>query len=59
MFERVFILGKTIPVGWLRNAGNKASLSPALAGTWAELGNNRDSWKYYEVKHGIVGGNQS
>ena len=26
-------------VGWLRNAGNKANLSPASAGTWAELGN--------------------
>ena len=27
-------------VGWVRNAGNKANLSPASAGTWAELGNN-------------------
>ena len=26
-------------VGWLRNDGNKANLSPASAGTWAELGN--------------------
>ena len=26
--------------GWLRNAGNKAKLSPASAGTWAELGKN-------------------
>ena len=25
--------------GWVRNAGNKAKLSPASAGTWAELGN--------------------
>ena len=25
-------------VGWVRNAGNKAYLSPASAGTWAELG---------------------
>ena len=25
--------------GWVRNAGNKANLSPASAGTWAELGN--------------------
>ena len=24
--------------GWLRNSGNKANLSPASAGTWAELG---------------------
>ena len=40
-------LGKTFPVGWvggwlagwLRKAGNKAKLSPASAGAWAELGN--------------------
>ena len=27
--------------GWVRNAGNKAKLSPASAGTWAELGNKK------------------
>ena len=32
---------KTFPVGWGRGkVGNKAYLSPASAGAWAELGNN-------------------
>ena len=48
-------MGKTIPVGWvvgwLRNAGNKANLSPASAGTWAELGKNNVSEETASLFH--------